>query len=721
MNFFVLLVSCLALAACGGGGGGGAGGIGEVGATEFTVTGAVVKGPMAKAKVSVYRATEAGPQGEPLANVMTNDDGTYTAKISNYDGVVVVVASVVPGQTTMYDESTGMTITPVADFTLRASFTAKRGDTQSAQINPYTEMATASALSKTGGLTATNVAQANSDMAATMTFNPLTTAAEFDANKRPKNAASVAVAAVSEMASTGAQGCTGDQAKKVACVVTAIAKKGLGDKDLKAELSEKIRVIATSASLPSQGLSDALGSPITAATPVSQAKAFMGALRSNAKALDGADLSLQTGLYIVAEDLNVRALPMAQSNLEVINLALQAVKYWNDVVVAQSQQFANFLPNQVGRCGLYQIDRSTPATSAAEAKWIACQTYPKGIDSQNNGAVQWLLSVSLAPSAVIDDMFVAYTQTLRVEGNNPISYGNGFLGNESILQAVRDGGNVIVGVNLAGEMSPAISIVRNTPSELATAPNTQYKHKVEIAALATESGGVTTLALSGSFELQIDNLSESRLALAEGSYLRLARSPDGTVPNNAAKEIMLKLNGNSLTTSFTGDLKIGDYKSDKTGSATSYVPTLVSITGDFQRNGSSFLTGLLRMEMLDYDQYISSSPSSGSNLKKSRLSFGGNMRIADRPALKLTLSSTETASDRITEVSSGQYVQGEQTVNITGTRTPVKTVITMESTTGVKVVLDSTLSVYPLTVNNRAVGAVSGKRIDYTDGSYETF
>ncbi|MEI6762305.1 MAG: hypothetical protein WCO22_17830 [Betaproteobacteria bacterium] len=719
MKLFVLLVSSLALAACGGGGS--AGGIGALGANDFTVTGAVVKGPMAKAKVSVYRATEAGPQGEPLADVMTNEDGTYTAKVSNYDGVVVVVASVVPGQTTMFDESTGQSITPAVDFTLRASFAAKRGDTQIAQINPYTEAATASALGKTGGLTAINVAQANSDMAATMTFNPLTTAAEFDSNKKPKNAAAVAMAAVSEMALSGAQGCTGDQAKKVSCVVAAMAKKGLVDKDLKAELSEKIRVIATIAGLPSQGLSDAAGSPVTAATPVSQAKAFMGALRSNAKALDGADLSLQTGLYIVLEDLKVQALPMAESNLEVINLALQAVKYWDGVVVAQSQQFSNFLPNQAGDCGLYQIDRSTPATSAAQAKWIACRTYPKGIDSQNNGAVQWRLSVSLAPSAVMDDQFVVYTQTWRVEGNNLTRYGNGFLGNEASLQAVRDGGKVIVGVNLTGEVSPAISIVRNTPSELATAPNTQYKHKVELAALATESAGVTTLALSGAFDLQFENRLESRLALIEGSYLRLARSPDGTVPNNAAKDIMLKVKGNSLTTGFTGDLKVGDYKSDKTGSATAYRPTLVSFKGDLQRNGKSFLTGLLSMDMLDYDQSISSLPASGSNVKKSRRSFDGSLVIPDRPALKLTLSSTETASDRVTEVAGGQYVQGDQTVNITGTRTPVKTVTTMESTTGVKVVLDSSLSDYPLTVNNQAVGRVSGKRIDYTDGSYETF
>jgi hypothetical protein len=232
---------------------------------------------------------------------------------------------------------------------------------------------------------------------------------------------------------------------------------------------------------------------------------------------------------------------------------------------------------------------------------------------------------------------------------------------------------------------------------------------------------VTTLALSGAFDLQFDNLLESRLALAEGSYLRLARSPDGTVPNNAAKDIMLKVKGNSLTTGFTGDFKMGDYKSDKTGSATSFVPTLVSFTGDLQRNGKSFLTGLLSIDMLDYDQYISSLPASGSNVKKSRLSFDGNMVIPDRPALKLTLSSIETASDSVTEVFGGQYVQSYQTVNITGTRTPAKTVTTMESTTGVKVVLDSTLSDYPLTVNNQAVGRVSGKRIDYTDGSYETF
>ena len=53
----------------------------------------------------------------------------------------------------MYDEATGKTISPAADFVLRASFPAESGKTYSAQINPFTDLATAAAMAKSGGLT----------------------------------------------------------------------------------------------------------------------------------------------------------------------------------------------------------------------------------------------------------------------------------------------------------------------------------------------------------------------------------------------------------------------------------------------------------------------------------------------------------------------------------------------------------------------------------------
>ena len=532
------------------------------------------------------------------------------------------------------------------------------------------------------------------------------------------------MAAVSDMAQSGAQGCTGDQAKKVACVVAAMGKKGLANQELKAELSEKIRVIASSAKLPSQGISDAAGTPVTAATPVAQAKAFIGALRSNAKALDAADLSLQTELEKVAKDFEGRASPTAQSNLDVINLALQAVRYWNAMVVTKTGIFTNFSQDiyQVGTCELYKVDRTTRATSASDAKWVACETYRSGIDSQNNGAVQWVVRVRLAPDAADVDKFVMYTQTRRMEGGSSVNYGKAFPGNEATLLTVRNSANVIVGVNLSGEIAPAISVVRNAAAAVPVAPDTPYKHNVALSALATESGGVATLALNGSIDLRNNDLLDTQLSLGEGSYLKLARV-NGVVPEKAAKEILLKLKGNTSANGFTGEFKIGDFKSDKTGSVDSYVPTLVSLNGSVQRNGVNFLTGMLKMEMLDYEKSNSSLPASGSNLKKSKMSVEGNVFITDRPALRLTLSSTESNSGYlgVTAESSGQYVQGSQTVNITGTRTPAKTVTTMESTTGVKVVLDSSVSTIPLTVGSEKVGQISGKRIDYTDNSYETF
>ena len=320
-------------------------------------------------------------------------------------------------------------------------------------------------------------------------------------------------------------------------------------------------------------------------------------------------------------------------------------------------------------------------------------------------------------------MYTHTRKTTTTNGNSvDTNYGAAYPGNEATLKTIRDGSKAIVGINLSGEISPAIGIVRNATTAVQATPNTEYKHNVALAALATESGGIATLALNGSIDLRNNGVLDTQLSLGEGSYLKLARV-NGAVPEKAAKEILLKLKGNTSANSFMGDFKIGDFKSDKTGSVDSYAPTVVSLNGSVQRNGVNFLTGLLKMEMLDYDKSNSSLSASGSNVKKSRMSVEGSVIITDRPILKLTLSSTETDSGNqgVSAVSSGQYVQGYQTVNIAGTRTPAKTVTTMESTTGVKAVLDSSLSTIPLTVGSEKVGQISGKRIDYTDNSYETF
>jgi hypothetical protein len=91
----------------------------------------------------------------------------------------------------------------------------------------------------------------------------------------------------------------------------------------------------------------------------------------------------------------------------------------------------------------------------------------------------------------------------------------------------------------------------------------------------------------------------------------------------------------------------------------------------------------------------------------------------------VSLSAATAATGQGTDVTSlsGQYQQGTQTINITGTTNATTRVLTLESTDGLKLVIDKSKSVYPITQNGTAVGAyVTGtNRLTYSNGTFEQF
>jgi hypothetical protein len=776
MKFLAVALTSTMLVACGGGGGGESP---SAGASAITVNGAAVKGPMAKAKISLYKTNADGTKGALLTEVTSDDNGQYSATVAGYSGVILVEASVVPGQTTMYDEATGQTITPDPAFKLRASFPAKSGVTYSTQINPYTETATVAAMAKSGGLSSTNVEQSNSDMATSLTFNPLTVKAEFDATtKKPTNAAAVAVAAISEMASSGEQACTGTQAEKVTCITTALSNKGIQDASFKPALQAKMDLIATATSVSTQPISSAAGTPVPAATALEQAKAFITTLRSNAKVLDASDLSLQTELQKVSDDLKNRTAPMASSNVDALNLARLGAQFWNDVIknpnaafVASKAFYKNsnpYYPESLGGCGFYSdTDYMVLATSKADAKYVACGTattsmgqywsdsfvYPTDANGIHKPCAaigdwcgtQWTVRVRLHPDAADSNKFTIYTQTREsrltktADGTAQArtQHGAAFPGNAATLVTQQDGNGRVTAVNLAGELSPAFQITRNPnyyydtglalsvykPNQVAKVLGD--KHNVALSGALTQVNGLDKLALSGSMELIKAGSLESRFELASGSYLQA--KPDGAGGHSVqdgSHEMLLKLKGGSSASSFTGDLKIGAFKLD--ASSTIYIPTMISFAGSVQRNGVSFFDGTITAEALNYTSFNASLPLSNSNAPTIKSGFVGNVSIPNRPVLKVSLSATQkyTGSGATTTSGlSGQYVQGYATINVSGSTD--SSIVTLESTSGIKLVIDKSKTTYPLTKSgsSEVLGefSTSNHRLTYSDSSYEQF
>ena len=768
------LAAVALIAGCGGGGDSSA-----PQSASMTIQGDAMKGPMAKAKISLYKTTADGKQGELLKETTSDDSGHYNAAVANYSGVMIAVASVVPG-TTMYDEATKTLITPATGFQMRASFSVEAGKPFSAQINPFTELATASALAKEGGLNAANVAQAKKDMNETLGFDPLSAAPEFDATtKAPKNSAAVFLTALSQMANSGDIGCsTGDQAAKVDCVTKALTNKGLSDPILKSSLQSRVDVEVDKAGLPAVKISDPSGTPATTASAVEQARAFFGTLRSNAKALDATELSLQTELQAVADDMKNRTAPLASASVDALNVAAKGAQFWNDIIKNPSAPFVatrNFFNLSAGYyepqgvCGFYSdTEYKILATSRADAKYVACGTALQYVQAPKRCSTvgdwcssNWSIGVRLHPDAANASKFTVYTQTREAKqivqtlsnGYAPASapasgngypstfsesrthYGAAFPGNEATLTAQRDSNGQVTAVSLAGETSPAFVIGDASSSYNNSTKMWVYKppvatvlgdkHNIALSASLSTVGELEKLAVSGSIDLIKNGAMETRIELANGSYLQAKRDATGSYSaQDGSQELLLKLKASTAGSAVAGDIKLSAFKLD--ASKTSYIPTVTSFSGSVQRKGISFFDGTLTGEALNHANFKSNEPRSPANVQTVRVGFIGKVIIPTRPILNVSLSVVNKAtgsSATDTAELAGQYRQGPIVINLNGNTSAATNILKLDSSAGISLVIDKTKSIHPLTLGGEKVGEFStaNNRITYSDSSYEQF
>jgi hypothetical protein len=758
----VLAISfAIILTACGGGGSG------DVVPTAFTLSGAAVKGPLSDAVINIYKTTAEGTQGERLTSVTTDPAGKYSATVSGYSGVVILEASV-KSETRMFDEATGVKITPSIEFKMRSSLAVKFGDTAHAEINPFTESATANALMKTGGLTTNNVGKANMDIATILQFNPLTTIAEFDAaTGNAKNSAAAALTAVSYMAMSGALGCTaGNQATKVACITVAISSRGLTDSALKSDLQSNINSVVSNLGLPALTLQAPSGAVVDDATPLELTKSFIGTLRSNLKALSATDISLQTELQAVADDMKNRTLPIAGANVDALRVAFAGAQFWNDVVKNGTTPFTStktyyFGGNGPSRCTLYNdTELQTVASERNTANYVSCYgpkeyipaTDENGFSTYCAAAGEWCssnigINIKLDPDSSDSNKFAVFTRTslqkITLKSVSPNSYnyeytvyGASGSGNISVLTIQVNAGGGIGSISIFGELSPAFNVNWSgyvfagggaNPSLYYPGVSVKIlgdKQNVALSAALTKVAGMDNLAISGAMELIKAGELESHIEISSGSYLK-AKSDGvgGYSAKDGSQELLIKIKGGTAGNTITGDLKIGSFKSD--ASLTSYVPTIFSFSGSVQRNGISFFDGALTSKIRNYDSFNQSLAVSESNKRIEEFGFVGSVIIQNRPVLNLTMSTILTKAGigiQLTDAI-GQYRQGLLVVNFSGRSDSENNIATLESTGGVRLVIDKSKSTYKLTKNGTVTGDFSPVTnvMTYSDSSYEQF
>lgn len=741
---------------------------------EYTLNGTAVKGPLHKAKVTAYKLNENGSRGEKLGE-SKSDKGAYSIKYPDYTGPVLVEVEATD-ETEMADEATGATVRPVG-LVLKSAIQPPISGTArtfKVQVNPLTTNAVAAAVRK-GGLTKINIEQANKDLRESMGFDPLTVAPEFDASNKPTNPAGVVLAAISQLAKDGDLDVCKDKvdaAAKVVCVVGELDKSALGDLKVSA-LQSKIDQVAAAVNVEPPKVSTPTSTP-PAIGAVAQAKALMSTLRSNAKALEATDLSLQTQLMAVQDDVNARVRPVVDSTFEMlrtmdfgVQLLEEAQK--NSGIYRKGRQGTQY---EAG-CQVFTDDTyRTAATTAETAKTVGCGSYTalnrNVLDATTNqlNTWRWRHSLGIAPKSGVPGTYEVKTTARREYGTcstpNSISCGTF----TRTYEGTADQGKPVPVVNYptysvqrgqegVANFTRAFSNGSLTSLRLTgtTAPSLYYqglgvnpvldsgrgrRHEVELDVVKTVVNGVQKLSLNSDAVIKFFSSDQqgatyfmSSIGVGKDSFIE---APVDTDARDGTEKFDLRIGYVAGNSAIRGQLAASDGKWDK--SLTQFVPTKATFGGRLERraDGSSpwveFLRGNIVMEALDFTNFSSNQPVSSSNQQKLKATSNAVLTIPTRPVLYVNNLVVNTIKQGVmdeTVTLTGQYRQGSVVINLEGNNGSAangrKAVLTLTSSEGIKMVYDGSKSLHPMTKSDALVGQYdeSKGRLTYSDDTFEQF
>lgn len=474
------LVAAASLTACGGGGSDTSTGTPSTSAKGISLQGVASKGLMANADVKVHpiRADGSVDTTTALASTTTDATGRYTL---SFDGTaaqpyVIRVSAKADGSTTHLDEVTGTAQPLPAGFAMRTLFTpAQTGSaTASASITPFSEMAVSAAERATGGVTATNAAQAVSTVTQLLGFDPTTVTAKTadTASSDDEKKLAVMLAAVSKMAASDQLGCsTGSGGDKTTCVVGKLAASAsastlklssAGDStsgDVSSALTTALTSVLAdsklSGSLPSTALASVvsnLGCAATACTPatsgttpaadpvasgIAAARLLFTELKSDWTTLfsQGGASALASGAANVEAYKFRTAMTDIQVPVDVLakdaGAMVLGIDLYNDFKsgrtsvnnrgrgqdMTSNDGSANFSTYTTAGCSLYTDTNVTPttplATTAASAVAIGCRaTYyvSRTVTATAVITTDWRHGITIVPAA---DGSYTYTSRAR--------------------------------------------------------------------------------------------------------------------------------------------------------------------------------------------------------------------------------------------------------------------------------------------------------------------
>jgi hypothetical protein len=742
------LVALAALAACGGGGGSDSPSTGGTSAAQVTVQGVAAKGLLQKAKVEVLQVNANGST-TLLKEGTTDDKGGYSLAGIPAGTAVVVRVSAVTG-TKMVDEATGNTLDAPSGFVMRAATVTQEGGTNALQITPFSEMAVAKA-EASGGLSANNIEAANADVRTYLGFDVLAEKPEFS-GANPQNKAALAVAAISQLASTSGLNCTDTKpADRVKCVVGEMAKKGTYDQGLVTSIEDSKQAFKLAKNYTGEEPPKLLAQPEKLvpsperASATAEAKALIANIRSNGPFLGGSGAdTLEKRLSSTANTLRNSSSPVSDGSQEIFKRVLGAAAALDNV------NASNFTAGIFGvrtdaanlvRCSFFSnatdATDNTLATNAAGAKAIGCRlTYDIVIEGDVLYGYQQGLRVM--PTAT-PGKYTVYTQVVKqrlkevggelTNDTTDPSYtvrlpaGSAALVGQVILS--RDGKSNLNGFTLTGDYATS---VYNALNGLAA------KNTITASVVPAAVGSLTRLNVTGAFTTSGGSLLGATAQLAPGSYFETSFAQAGNVIDSAETDQLhraahLVFTGSVGEASVTGTLDINSFKTTQVpfgDGALTALPTQIAFNGLIKQSASiTLFDGTLAATAANLDSFDPNIDAGSSNQPTNpQVSFAGKLYVPSRPLMQVNLALTKP-SKVLTSVS-GQYVQEATTVLISAqrnTQVDASNYVNLATPSGVNLRIKPNVPRTLLTKSEVTIGVYDAdkSRIDYADGSFQQY
>lgn len=702
---FTALTGAALLAGCGGGSSTDtAAVVPPESSASVSLSGTAAKGLMANADVGVYAIdANGGVAGTALASTTTGADGKYSLVFTGKQGqpYVVKVSARADGSTTHADEVSGTAQPLPAGFAMRSLvLPASAGTvTAMASITPFSEMAVAAAAKASGGLTATNAAQAISTVTQLLGFNPsavvaapLATAAGGDEQKL-----AVLLTAVSQMARNGDLGCSsGDAGAKTRCVVEALGasastdsiKLGSASNDVSAKLSaalgsvlidDKVRervslalltTVTANLGCASACAAAAVGTPpagpSATASAIAAARLLFteiksdwsamfsqggastiatGAVNKEALAFDKAMTAVQQPVTLLAQDLGALLLGADLFNDYKAGRSSNTGRGRAPGLVANDGS-ADFSGNTAVGCTLYQDSATSVVASApANANFIGCAAryyLSRRVIAGGSVNTEWRHGFTLAPNA---DGSFGYQTRARKREQTCVASGCTISANIA-LQTDATGaalapfeGKLTPVLSSAGDIA-SFTLVGELPAAFKAGGNSlvNFKHSVNLSGSQTVAAdnGVAS-ALSGTLvAFKADASTEGTVTLKPGSLMKQVALPDGS---HEPSELALDLVWNTGTAEFEGLFNATDSVLDL--SKTMRTPTNGMLSGALRNIAggvsTEFLSGKLTLTLTGAASFDASKPKSASNSYSAALSFVGRLTAAGRPTLEFSV------------------------------------------------------------------------------------